>query len=320
MPRYPRRKLGRKLSAAFQTHNQLREEFEKLVSYRKETLDAMNEAADKLDGRHRRVNIAKLTGASASVLGSAGVAIGGVGLALVPFTAGMSALVAGVFGGATLAVGGTLAVAGTLTSAGSHVVEKVMETVDLAGVQDIIDRDREQCDRVQSLWSEFSEHCEKIIHTIEYVDLSEEPDLESLKTWVLGAVRVAGSAISVILDTLDAAYKEIQKMFPKGQTNNDEVDALLMKALANTAKKIALEALQPQSLFSLIAKHFFVVGLGVCFGLIATIGVGNLFLLFTTSFNVHKGSLSKVAEDVRKKASQLKIEYDRWKNALDNSG
>ena len=47
--------------------------------------------------------------------------------------------------------------------------------------------------------------------------------------------------------------------------------------------------------------------------MIATIGMGNIFVLITTAIDVHKGSLSKVAKDIREKSSQLEVEYNEWK-------
>lgn len=292
-------------------------------------MDVMEAVADKLDGRHRRTNIARLVGASAGVLGTASAAIGGVGLALAPVTAGTSAVVAGVVGGVTLAAGGVMAGIGILTTTGTEVVENVLVTADLAEVQRIVDRDREQCAKVQTLWNQFDLQCEKIVETLKFVDLSEEPDLETLKTWVLGAVRVTKTAVGVVAEAFDAAYKEFLTSPNKENVSLNELTEekevadpsfeLLATSLVIKSMEIVRDLLSPGSVISMIASNLAVVTGVIGFTLIAVIGLGNLLVLIMTSINVHNGSLSKVAKDVREKASLLREEYDRWREALDNS-
>jgi hypothetical protein len=89
-----------------------------------------------------------------------------------------------------------------------------------------------------------------------------------------------------------------------------------MSILVSTAMAIAGKLWEMRSVVSLIAQYIFVVaGVGV-FLLIAAIGVGNLFVLITTSINFHKGSLSKVAKEIREKSSQLEEQYNKWSEAF----
>lgn len=68
--------------------------------------DNFNEVATELDTHTRNVNIARVTGGSAAIAGGV-TAI--VGLALIPFTFGLSAVVAGITGASIAAAGGLAA-------------------------------------------------------------------------------------------------------------------------------------------------------------------------------------------------------------------
>ena len=311
-----RQKLDGILPESYAKYTELVAELEKLMEYRAETTSAMNSVADELDRRHRDTNIAKIVGSSVGVLGAVAGAVGGVGLALVPFTAGLSATVAAVAGGIS-AIAGALGL-GTLTTAGAQFVEKLLENVDLAKVQNVVDKDKAQCDKVQGLWDRFEKYSSDIVQTIELADLSEEPDLESLKTWVLVATRETKSKVSVVAEAFHAAYKEITKgKTSTNQAKNEDTPTAneLMSILVSTAMAIAGKLWEMRSVVSLIAQYIFVVaGVGV-FLLIAAIGVGNLFVLITTSINFHKGSLSK-AKEIREKSSQLEEQYNKWSEAF----
>ena len=152
-------------------------------------------------------------------------------------------------------------------------------------------------------------------------DLSEEPDLESLKTWVLVAVRETKSKVSVVAEAFHTAHKEITKGMTSANlatdsTEDEPTDDGLMIRLVTTAMAIAEKVWEMRSAVSFIAQHIFVVTGVAGFLLIGLIGVGNLFVLITTSINIHKGSLSNVAKDVRDKSSQLEQEYQRWREAF----
>ena len=314
-----RQKLDGILPESYADYTKLVAEFEKLMEYRAETISAMNSVADELDRRHRDTNIAKIVGSSVGVLGAVAGAVGGVGLALVPFTAGLSATVAAVAGGVSAVAGGVALGLGTLTTAGAQFVEKLLENVDLAKVQKVVDKDKAQCDKVQGLWDRFEKYSSDIVQTIELADLSEEPDLESLKTWVLVATRETKSKVSVVAEAFHAAYKEITKgMTYTNQTTTEDTPTAdeLMSTLVSIAMEIAGKVWEMRSVVSFIARYIFVVtGVGV-FLLIAAIGVGNLFVLITTSINFHKGSLSKVSKEIREKSSQLEEQYNKWSEAF----
>jgi hypothetical protein len=291
-----RRKLEKLLPAAYDNYTELVPAIELMVKYRKETVSQMNYVADQLNARRHDVNIAKIVGSSAGVLGSA---IGALGLAITPFTFGIGALVGG--GGAALAALGTTA------AAGAHLVEKVLEKVDLEKVQQAVDRDREQCERVRELWDKFDRYCNGVLVTIMLADPANESDVKSLKTWVLVAVKETKSCVSVIAETLHEAFLEL---FP-----HPAGEELILK-LGETAMKIVGKKINFKSVVSWIARNSLTVCLTGAFLLICLIFVGNIWTLITTSFNMHKGSLSQVAEDVRNKASQLQQEHEEWHKAF----
>jgi hypothetical protein len=64
---------------------------------------------------------------------------------------------------------------------------------------------------------------------------------------------------------------------------------------------------------SVVAENPFVVTTVATFLLIATICVWNLTELIEISIDVHDGSLSEVAKDIRDKSSRLQKEYEQWK-------
>jgi hypothetical protein len=284
-------------------------ELEKMMEYRAETIEHMNSVADELDKRHHDTNIAKTVG-SGTAVGAAGVAA--VSIVLIPFTLGLSAVVAA---GAAVA-----AVAGTATTIGAHFTEKVMENVDLARVQKIVDRDREQCEKTERMWKDFEDNCSNIIQTITLADPREEPDMTSFKTWVLVAVGKSQAKIPVIAEALYAVYKEVTGFTEKSRAdetiNEEPMGKILSIALINKAKDMVGTTFIFKSVVSIIAKNIFLVAAGAAFLLIATIGVANIVVLIITSIDVHKGSLSKAAKDIREKSFKLEEEYTSWKNAF----
>jgi hypothetical protein len=91
---------------------------------------------------------------------------------------------------------------------------------------------------------------------------------------------------------------------------------ILSIALINKAKDMVGTTFIFKSVVSIIAKNIFLVAAGAAFLLIATIGVANIVVLIITSIDVHKGSLSKAAKDIREKSFKLEEEYTSWKNAF----
>ena len=163
------------------------------------------------------------------------------------------------------------------------------------------------------MWKDFEDNCSNIIQTITLADPREEPDMKSFKTWVLVAVRE--SQVSVIAEAFHAVYKKVTG-FTEESCADKTLGEILSIALINKAKEMVGTTFVLKSVVSIIAKNVFVVAASTAFLLIAAIGGANIIVLITTSIDVHKGSPSKVAKDIREKSSELEEEYTSWKNAF----
>jgi hypothetical protein len=286
-----RQELDKLLVNSYETYVELVKELKQMMEYRAETIKEMNSVADKLDRRRRDANIVRLAASTSSVLGAAGVVLA----ALAPVTGGASAPF-----GAIMAM-----MAGAAGSVGTEVTEEVLEKVDLAKVQRTVDREREQGDRVKALWEKFNTNCTNIIDTIELVN-PKEPEVKVFKERVLvAAKKTPKSAVSLIAESLQAVYKELTTSNGKstGEQNAEPTAEKLSSALLCTAKEIV----ENVDWKSVVAENPFVVTT------VATICVWNLTELIEISIDVHDGSLSEVAKDIRDKSSRLQKEYEQWK-------
>lgn len=273
-----------------------------MVQYRIETLTQLHYVADMLDERHRKGNIAKVVGSATGLAGSATAASGVV---LFPVTVGLAApLVAG---------GVILAFLGTSTSFGAHVAEKVFEKVDLEKVQQAIDRDRAQVERVKELWEEFDNYCVEVINTLALADPSEESDVESLQTWVQVALEEIKSPVIVIAEAFQKLYSDVAKALssPEGKE--------LCEYLGETARKMIRDPIkQLQSIVSQICRHGLKVAGTIAFLALSAIAIGNLVVLIMTLVNMHQGSPSRIAAELRENYKKLEEELDNWLEAFGN--
>ncbi len=123
------------------TIQELQAEFDNLVQkwipVRDATIKEIEQTIEKLKEHHRNVNISRITGSSASIIGS-GIAI--LGFALAPVTLGASI---------GLSVGGiALAVAGGGTAAGASITDIFLQKSNIEHVQEQLDRDYKQLDAI----------------------------------------------------------------------------------------------------------------------------------------------------------------------------
>ena len=271
-----------------------------MVHLRFETVSLMNSLAGELDKRHRDVNIAKIVGSS---VGVAGAAAAGLGVALIPLTLGGSMLL--------LVPGGSAMVLGSSTVATAHVTEKVMQKVDLEKVQKAVDKDREQCEKVHQLWKDFESYSEDIINTIALADPAEGSDITSLQTWVQVAMETVLSPVCYVAGVFSEKFSSSSAQDGEG----------LFAMFGLIAAEVGLNPSSLlQSTVSRLFKKIKVNGMTSAFLVIAAIGVANLFVLITTSMDIHRGSLSKVAQDLRDKARELQDELQTWLDAFGKPG
>ena len=219
-------KLDQLLPQSYEKFTEVYDEMKKMMSYRTNTIELMNSVADKLDEKHKDVNIAKLVGSATGVVGAV---VTGAGIVLTPVTLGAGAAVA-VGGGAIMA-------AGTATAAGTHVVEKVIEKDHLDKVQRAVDKDKKQCEKVKALWKEFENYSSKLIDTILLADTSREADMQFLYKYVSEAMKEIKSGVTVIYAAFCDA-KEIQ-----GMVNAQPSSEVLCSSLISATKKISLKDL-----------------------------------------------------------------------------
>ena len=288
-------RLEQILPAAFNSYQLLVPAMQSMLHHRFETLSQLNQIADELDKRQRQVNIAKLVGGGVGVIGSATAA---AGVALTPFTAGA----------ASFLIGGGIATAsvGVSTALGSHIGKKVLEKVDLEEAQQIVDGDRRQCEEVKKLWKEFDSYCVDAVNTIALADPEEESDIASLQTRVQVALKEVVEPIILIAETF--CHLET------GSFSNC-TGQQLVRALYEKAQTFLSHQLVNKFVSSGVSK--LKTGLGTAaFLMIATLGVGSLLVVIITAIDIHKGSLSKVAKDIREKFRLLQQELDKWLDAF----
>lgn len=290
-------RLEQILPAAYDNYQRLVPALEHMIHLRVETLSQLNGVADELDKRHRQGNIAKLVGSGVGVIGSATAL---AALAMTPFTAGTSLLIAGG------AAGVATSFAGVATAAGAHITEKAFEKVDLEKIQQAIDRDRRQCEEVSKLWKEFDSYCVDVINTIALADPKEESDIASLQMWVQVALDQASHSVTLIAEAFQC---QLSCSGPLCDCTGEQ----LLCGLGTMALTF-FENSCSVKFKSIVSKIWNVyTGIGtIAFLVIAGMGVGNLLVFLLTAIDIHKGSLSKVAQDLREKSRLLQQELDKW--------
>jgi hypothetical protein len=292
-------RLQQILPVAYDNYQLLIPAMELMVQYRIESLSQLNRVAKGLKKRHRDGNIVQILGSATFMAGAGATA---AGIVLAPLGAGLL-LMAG---------GAAVAGIGTTAAIGAHVAEKVFEKVDLEKVQQAVDRDRAQCERVQQLWKEFDSYSVDVINTIALADPFEESDIASLQTWVQVAMKEVLDPVILIAETFDQVFSRM-----KNGLLNDPDGLQLCVSLGKVARKINLNPKAIlRSIVSMVQRNYGkIIGTAV-FLVIAAIGVGNLLNLIVRLIDLHKGSPSKIAKELCEKSSQLQEELDKWLDAF----
>ena len=79
---------------------------------------------------------------------------------------------------------------------------------------------------------------------------------------------------------------------------------------------MAREKISFESIFSLIGEQILHLPTIAIYLLVA--GAGDLAEFIKVLMDTHKGSLSKIAEEIRNLSSQLEKEHNKWKKAFEN--
>ena len=252
-------RLEQILPAAYSNYQLLVPALDLMIHYRIETIRQLNCVAKDLDERHRGGNIAKLVGSAAGIAGST-AAFAGAALTRTPFK------------GLGLVFIAAVASLGTATTVGALVTEKVLEKVDLEKVQQAVERDKAQCERVLQLWKEFDSYCTDAINTIALADPLKDSDVVSLQTWVQVALEDIVSPVILIAETFQEEYKNMTD----GILTNPDCQKLC-KNLGDMARKIIGDPVKVlQSAVSKLQKNLLTVAGTVAFIAILVIFVGNV--------------------------------------------
>ena len=190
-----------------------------------------------------------------------------------------------------------------------------MEKVDLEKVQQAVERDKAQCERVSQLWKEFDNYCTDAINTIALADPLKDSDVVSLQTWVQVALEEIVSPVILIAETFQDVYKNMTD----GILANPDCQQLC-KNLGDMARKFIGDPVKIlQSSVSKLQKNLFTVAGTVAFIVILGIFVGSVFMFFMTLIDVNKGSLSKIAKELRQTSKKLQKELDKWLDTFGQS-
>ena len=295
-------RLQQLLPTAYDKYQLLVHALEQMVANRIETLSQLNRIADELDKRHRTGNIVKVVG---TATGTAGTAVAAAGAALTPVSLG--------FGLAFVVGGAVVAGLGTVTAFGAQVTEKVCEKVDLEKIQEAVDKDKTQCQQVLELWKEFENYCVDTINTIALADPLEESDIESLQTWIQVGMEVVTSPVILVAEAFESIFSKSKTASVPGKELCGAL-VVVASALAAVGRDMIL-----RSVVSWITKCIVEAPGIILFMGISVVLVGNVFVLIMTLIDMHRGSTSKVAKELRQKFSELQEELDKWLDAFEKS-
>ena len=190
--RLTREKVEELLRKSKGQYHDLAEELKEMIRRREETVRELKSIADQLDEEHRKVTAVKKFGAG---VGTVAALIAGVGLVLVsPLTGGASAALAVAVG-----VGGLGTAGGAAASVcAAKLYVKVLDQNYLKKVDKIVERDKEQCERVERLWKEFDGVCTDFIRDIQFSREQVGKGEEDIFDNILQIVTEMKSALSAL--------------------------------------------------------------------------------------------------------------------------
>ena len=271
-------------------HTKAAREVETLKEKREETVKLVK-GAEKLGRNLRNLNILRLVGSSA---GFAGAFVSCLGIALVLFTVittDETATLAGIVGGGVAGAAGTAVayIAGCFRSRWENQYRtKLRETVE---------EDRRQCVKVGILFNCFEEY---------YVCVVKSGNLpQGLVTSYEAQIRAAflqkRMEVCAITDAVNDIINNLNA--PEERRNEKSTIELILSsgAWVNTAITVW------KNFGSFATENIDLVVAVAAFQLLATIGVGTLFVLISTSLSFN----SNFAEEICKNFSQFSVEEER---------
>ena len=209
---------------------------------RKKTVELLRELANQIQTHENNSRIAKLFGASSSIVG---LSLGIAGTVGAMFTFGGSLILT--------AVGTGIAAAGGITVVGTNVVNGLLCNTNVKVVEDAVKKDGDGSREIQDLF----EKVQKVLKRLKMLKKSVPFECGRMHYKVAFAVS-------------DGVHIGMQF----GET--------------------ALETLGEVSVFTVAGITFSAISIAL-----------NIYTLVSTSYNVHKGSVLKVVEDIREVAQKL---------------
>ena len=280
-----RKELNRLLKPTYGEYNRLAKQSEMMMQYRGATVETLKTVAGELESKHCELSLDRLIG---SIAGLAGVLIWGMDFTSVLLTAGAGALPAYV-GGAVLAMG-------TTASISAYLYEKMLESKCLAKVKKTVEKDRDQCVKVQRMFDEFKSYPQPEVVN----DLSVKCCIQNFKIDVEADIAAKTYTVREVAEPVNKLYEKLSNS--KGTQDAKWRPEIILGAVFSGAGLAILS-----SALSYISNNADFVLAIAAYILIAAVGLGNIFMLV---LYFYEGPHSKVAKKIRKKSSELEQRSD----------
>ncbi|KAL9959158.1 hypothetical protein ACROYT_G036248 [Oculina patagonica] len=268
------------ITEKFEELRHLREElnqaFVRWIPKRRLTKEQLEDLALKLHEHHRNVNISTATGAS---MGTLGGVLSIAGLIAAPFTFGAGIVVSLIGAG----IGG----AGGLVMSGSKVAEIILTKLGLKDVQQAIDEDRNAC-----------------------TDLQQQLDaLESFISELAGFLKPLHDDAVLMRELEGSGFEFLHGLFPKDYTTSAEEKVEFGARFFRTIGSAATVSASAVATAGALARSAALAGTRAAHIAGSIISAAllplDITLLVKSSLELHRGSTSKIVEDIRKILEEL---------------
>lgn len=270
------------ITEKFETLRQLREELNKAfirwIPKRRHTKEQLDELASKLHEHHRNVNITTITGAG---MGTVGGVLSIAGLIAAPFTFGAGIVVSLIGAG----IGG----AGGLVMSGSKVAEIILTKLGLKDVQLAIDEDRDACTNLQQ----------------------QLDSLESFISDLAGFLKPLHDDAVLMreLEGSGSCFEFLHNLYPNDYTTSAEEKVEFGARFFRTLSSAATVSASAFATAGALARSAALAGTRVAHIAGSVISAAllplDITLLVKSSLELHRGSTSKIVEDIRKILDEL---------------
>ena len=265
-----------------QRREELNKAFVRWIPKRRQTKEQLQELASKLHEHHRNVNITTVTGAS---MGTVGGVLSIAGLIAAPFTFGAGIVVSLIGAG----IGG----AGGLVMSGSKVAEIILTKLGLKDVQQAIDEDREAC-----------------------TDLQQQLDtLESFISDLARFLKPLHDDAVLMRELEGSGFEFLHGLFPNDYTTSAEEKVEFGARFFRTITSAATVSASAVATAGALARSAALAGTRAAHIAGSVISAAllplDITLLVKSSLELHRGSTSKIVEDIRKILEELECPEEK---------